>query len=76
MKTYQIRLWKNGHPHGSGYFEASTAQPPAFNLRDCTEPITPEERQAIESALGQENPPAEGNVVVTSFGWKLEAVTG
>lgn len=72
MTTYKIELWKNGQRHGHGYFDASVAKSPAFNLRDCTQSVSEEERRAIESALAQENPPAEGKVVVSSFDWKLE----
>jgi hypothetical protein len=72
MKTYKIELWKNGQRHGHGYFDASAGKSSAFNLRDCTQPVSEEERQAIESALAHESPPAEGKVVVTTFDYKLQ----
>ena len=74
MKTYKVELWKNGQRHGDAYFDASAGPSPAFNLRDCTEPVTEEERKAIESALSQESPSCEGKVVVATYAWKLEPV--
>jgi hypothetical protein len=74
MKTYKVELWKNGQRHGGAYFDASAGPAPAFNVRDCTEHVTEEERKAIESALSQESPPSEGKVVVTTYTWKLEPV--
>lgn len=71
MKTYRIQLWKNGSPHGSGYFDASVGQSSSFNLRDCSEHVTEEERRAIELALSEESPPQEGKVEVATYAWKL-----